>query len=98
MVKFGLECKEWPGLAKVAEEAAEVQQVIMKIIAFDGSTAHPDGTDLLDALESELADVQAAVHHLRYNCKKLTRDVQYDDRFIDKLNFFTKIYNNGGSI
>jgi hypothetical protein len=98
MAKFGLECAEWPGLAKVAEEAAEVQQVIMKIIAFDGATVHLDGTDLLDKLEEELADLQAAIHHLRRKCRKLTCGVQYDNRFIDKINFFEKIHDNGGPI
>lgn len=98
MVKFSLECKEWAGLAKVAEEAAEVTQIISKIIAFDGATIRPDGTDLLNALEEELADLYAALHHLRHKCSILTADGKYDQRFLDKINLFEKIHQNGGPI
>lgn len=51
----------WPGLAKVAEECAEVIQVAGKVIAAGGEAAHWDGSDLRERLEDELADVQAAI-------------------------------------
>jgi NTP pyrophosphatase (non-canonical NTP hydrolase) len=50
----------WPGLAKVIEEAGEVQQVAGKLIASDGESDHWDGTDLRERLEDEMADLIAA--------------------------------------
>ncbi len=50
----------WPGLAKLAEESGELLQVIGKIAAFPGG-GHPDGTDVVERLHDELADVAAAV-------------------------------------
>ena len=54
----------WPGLAKLAEECGEVIQVIGKIIAANGESAHWDGTDLRQRLEDEIADMQAAAAFL----------------------------------
>jgi len=51
----------WPGLAKVAEECAEVIQVVGKIIAANGEPAHWDGSDLRARLEDEIADARAAM-------------------------------------
>lgn len=49
------------GLAKLAEELGELQQVVGKMIAY-GSGAHPDGgPPLLQRLEDEAADVTAAL-------------------------------------
>jgi hypothetical protein len=52
----------WPGAHKLAEECAELQQVLAKLGAFpDGD--HPDGTDLRIRLHHELGDVQAALEY-----------------------------------
>jgi NTP pyrophosphatase (non-canonical NTP hydrolase) len=54
----------WPGLAKVAEEAGELLDVIGKIIGNGGSTTHYDGTNLAQRLCDELGDVEAAIAYL----------------------------------
>lgn len=52
--------RTWPGLAKLAEECAEVVQVIGKLAAYPGGD-HPDGAgDLAERLEKEIADIRAA--------------------------------------
>lgn len=59
---FSIGADQWPGLAKVAEEAGEVIQVIGKLMAFpDGH--YPDGTDLTWALTNELGDLKAAIEY-----------------------------------
>ncbi len=55
------------GLTKLGEEAAEVTQIVMKLIAYpelqtDRNTRHPDGTFLILNLEDEIADVLAAAN------------------------------------
>lgn len=50
----------WPGASKLAEEAAELAQVLAKLMAYP-HTPHPDGTDLRVRLVDELGDVTAAV-------------------------------------
>ncbi len=55
----------WPGLAKVAEECAEVIQVIGKIIAAGGADSHWDGSNLRARLENEIADARAALLFLQ---------------------------------
>lgn len=65
---YSIGSDRWPGLAKLAEECGEVIQVIGKIIAANGETAHWDGTDLLERLEDEIADMRAAAAFLiRHN-------------------------------
>jgi NTP pyrophosphatase (non-canonical NTP hydrolase) len=51
----------WPGLSKLAEECGEVLQVVGKLIGSRGREEHWDGTDLRLRLESELADLLAAI-------------------------------------
>lgn len=52
----------WPGLAKVAEECGELQQVIGKLIAYPDEV-HPDRDGpLLDRLQDELGDVVGAIN------------------------------------
>jgi len=49
------------GLAKLAEELGELQQVVGKMLAY-GTGDHPDGKGkLLDRFEEEAADVMAAI-------------------------------------
>lgn len=49
------------GLAKLAEELGELQQVVGKMMAY-GTGAHPDGTEsMLARFEEESADVTAAL-------------------------------------
>lgn len=53
----------WPGLAKLAEEAGELVQVIGKIIAMGGAENynHWDGSELTSRLVEEMGDVRAAM-------------------------------------
>lgn len=60
MSDYDIGSEFWPGLAKMAEEAAEVGQVIAKIIAVGGDRTYFDGTDLIDRLVEELGDFHAA--------------------------------------
>lgn len=49
------------GLAKLIEEAGELQQVAGKMLAWwDTSIPHWDGSDLTERLSEELGDVMAA--------------------------------------
>lgn len=52
----------WPGLAKLAEECGELQQIIGKLMAYPEGD-HPDGAGpLVERLQEELADVSGAVN------------------------------------
>lgn len=72
----------WPGVAKLMEECGELMQVLGKLIAYpDGP--HPDGTNVIDRLHDELADVEAAMIFLRTaNSEKLT--FQYMDARVEQ--------------
>lgn len=61
---FGIGADVWPGLAKVAEEAGELVQVIGKLIATAGEPAHYDGSDLRERLVEECGDLLAAIGYL----------------------------------
>lgn len=52
--------KNWPGLAKLQEESAEVNQVLAKLIQTGGDPAHWSG-DMIDKLVEELPDLLAAL-------------------------------------
>ncbi len=51
---------EWPGLAKLAEEAGEVLAVVGRLMATHGERTHFDGSDLRTSFLRELADLRAA--------------------------------------
>jgi len=52
---------EWPGVAKLNEEAGELVQVIGKLMMTHGKAAHWDGTDLRVRFVLELGDLAAAI-------------------------------------
>jgi hypothetical protein len=52
----------WPGLSRLAEEAAGVLQIVAKIA--DGNDIHDDGTDLRESLQDELGDLRAAIDYV----------------------------------
>lgn len=58
---FAIGSDVWPGVSKLIEEMGELAQVLGKLLGTSGSTDHWDGTDLLERLYNELADVQAAL-------------------------------------
>jgi NTP pyrophosphatase (non-canonical NTP hydrolase) len=54
------------GLAKLAEELGELQQIVGKKLAFFHTDEHPDGKGSLKVrLEEEIADVLAATDFVR---------------------------------
>lgn len=61
---FAIGAKDWPGLAKLAEECGELIQVIGKLMAYpDGD--HPDGgPNLIGRLTDEIGDVLAACDYV----------------------------------
>ena len=61
---FGIGSDVWPGLAKVAEEAGELLQVVGKLIATSGEPTHYDGSDLRLRLVEECGDLLAAIGYL----------------------------------
>lgn len=66
------------GLAKLAEECGELQQVIGKRLAYYHTEVHPDGGPALSRrLEDEIADVLAA-------CALVTALHELDERRIEK--------------
>lgn len=58
---YTIGAERWPGVAKLAEEAGEFQQVFGKLIATDGEAKHWDGSDLRARLIEEAGDLYAAV-------------------------------------
>ncbi|MEV4517982.1 hypothetical protein AB0K00_54630 [Dactylosporangium sp. NPDC049525] len=61
---FGIGAEVWPGLAKTAEEAGELLQVVGKLVATAGEPAHYDGSDLRVRLIEECGDLLAAIGYL----------------------------------
>lgn len=62
MNKFAIGSIERPGLLKLAEESAEVIQMVTKIIATDGTMHYADGTVIEESkLWDEIADLKAAL-------------------------------------
>lgn len=59
---FGIGSDLWPGASKLIEECGELVQVLGKLIATGGDTAHWDGSDLGDRLVEEIGDVLAAAN------------------------------------
>ncbi len=58
---FAFGDKEWPGIAKLNEEAGELVQVIGKLMMTHGMAEHWDGTGLRERFVLELGDLAAAI-------------------------------------
>lgn len=80
---------DWPGLAKINEEAGEIVQVIGKLMQTHGKSAHWDGTDLAVRLREELADMIAAI---TFVVERMNDDEQFDfyTRMREKLALFRR--------
>jgi hypothetical protein len=61
---YSIGSDHWPGVSKVLEECGELGQVLGKLLALNGATAHWDGSDLRLRLVEEVADVYAALDFL----------------------------------
>ena len=76
------------GLAKLAEELGELQQVVGKMMAY-GTGNHPDGgKPLINRLEDEMADVCAAIQFVSITYQVNANYVQ--ERGLEKLALFHK--------
>lgn len=85
MFAFGDE--KWPGLAKLAEEAGEVVQVVGKLMMTHGDVMHWDGSDLEYRLLNEMADLAAAIDFVVGNQSRDQRS-NFRDRREEKLRLF----------
>jgi hypothetical protein len=80
---FSMNCRKWPGLAKLAEESGEVLQIIGKIMMIKGETIHWSG-NLRTMFLMELADLQAAIFFMTEHFS--TEDYyDFNNRVHDKL-------------
>lgn len=76
----------YPGLAKLIEEAGEVQQVAGKLVMTGGRVEHWDGTDLRARLQEEIADLMAACRFVAEAAGLVTASIA--DRSLRKLRQF----------
>lgn len=82
---FAIGSGEWPGAAKIAEEAGEILQLIGKLMAYpDGD--HPDGKGpIAERLGDELGDLRAAIDYFAsangYSAEVEQRAFEKLDRF-----------------
>lgn len=90
---FSIGSETWPGLGKLAEEAGEVLQVIGKLIGSHGSPDHWDETNLIERLEKEMADVQAAIWFVLDANTGLSKKTVRERAFV-KLKKFHYWHNN----
>jgi hypothetical protein len=90
---FSIGSTVWPGTSKLIEEMGELQQVLGKLIATAGDTAHWSG-DLRQKLVEEIADVISAI--LFFERKNLTfgEVEQISDRRQEKFALFEKWHAN----
>lgn len=88
---FSIGSAVWPGLAKLVEEAGEVVQAAMKLVALAGAENydHWDGTDVRVRLRDEVADLQAAINFLvEHNYGAASDLVEYTERVAAKQRRF----------
>lgn len=72
-IPFQMADPVWPGLAKLAEECAEVVQVVMKIIGTAGTLEFRDGQRIeRSRLIEEMGDVVAALRFVQEHALTLT--------------------------
>lgn len=91
---FSLGDPRWPGLAKLAEESAEVIQVITKLLATDGDPNHWSGDNLAERLNEELGDLRAAITFVMAYCTDLD-SAAIDERTSHKRLMFERWRTEG---
>lgn len=85
---YGIGSDVWPGLAKLMEEMGELQQVLGKIMACEGTDAiYWDGSSLVPQLIEEMGDVMAAMIFFR-NVNSLVDGDAIVDRYRMKYQKF----------
>lgn len=80
---YTMQNRNWPGMAKVIEEAGEVLQLCGKIMSIRGATTYFKGEDLRNELQDEIGDLLASLNFL-IDENKLDKDV-IRNRIIHKL-------------
>lgn len=88
---FAFGNKEWPGLAKLNEEAGELVQVIGKLMMTHGKSEHWEpGVNLRVKLIEEMADVAAALAFQAAHVLSMDEVQTYTTRSYAKLALFDK--------
>lgn len=85
---FAFGDKQWPGIAKVAEEFGETLQVIGRLMMMRGERAHWSGADLRLDLIDELADSKAAIEFVEMKVLTEAERVQLNRRMETKVHQF----------
>jgi homospermidine synthase len=85
---FAFGDKAWPGLAKLAEEAGELVQVIGKLMMTHGESNHWDGSNLRARLIEEMADEAAAIDFVASHVLTTTEVVWMTERVKQKRALF----------
>ncbi len=77
---YSIGSDHWPGLSKLIEEAGEMLQVGGKLMGTGGDPNHWDGSDLIERLHEELADLGAAISFFVF----ANGDVLDEDRIFER--------------
>lgn len=93
---FAFGDRELPGIAKVAEEAGEVIQVIGKLMMTHGMAEHWDGSNLRDRLVQELGDLGAAIEFVVKHALTLEEVERLQERMRDKRAKFEQWHQEQG--
>jgi NTP pyrophosphatase (non-canonical NTP hydrolase) len=95
---FAIGADKWAGISKLNEEAGEVIQVIGKLMATYGVTAHWEGTDLAERLEDEMGDVLAAIDFVLMHNQSPLSAKKVMERRAEKLALFNKWHDEQRSL
>jgi hypothetical protein len=88
-IPFQFSDPEWPGLAKLAEECAEVVQVVMKIVGTGGTLVFKDGQTVeRSLLIEEMGDVVAALRFVQTHALTIPERDELHRRANAKLTLF----------
>lgn len=94
-VPFQFSAPEWAGLAKLAEEAAEVVQVCMKIVGTGGTMVFKDGQTVdRERIVEEIGDLKAAIEFFQFHALTEHENVRITQRRIAKRRLFEEWREN----
>lgn len=84
-----MDCKFWPGLAKIVEESGELNQVLGKIIANGGLPSYKwENIPLDEKMIEELGDVLGAIFFMIEHCPYIS-----EDRVIERADMKYRLFN-----
>lgn len=76
------------GLTKLVEECGELIAVAAKKQAYMDTDLHPDGSNLKERMEEEIADVLAAIKFVE--CRFRLNTITIDHRMVEKFKLYEK--------